>query len=219
MQKRHIPPWQAGRVRLRLIEAQDLPRTLAWRNQEHVRRWFFDSEPLAHEQHAAWFARYQQRDDDFVFIIEETGEMLPSPSGRGAGGEGGLKKSSTANSPHVGPISPHPNPFPDHEYMVPGEGTNLRPIGQAAIYNIDWVNRTGEFGRLMIGEADAAGRGLAREATLAVVTLALRQLGLREVHLEVVPGNVRAMRVYEASGFEVTGRTEKAVRMSKRAAA
>jgi RimJ/RimL family protein N-acetyltransferase len=66
----------------------------------------------------------------------------------------------------------------------------------------------------MIGEADAAGRGLAREATRAVVDLALRQLGLEEVYLEVIPTNLRAIRVYEACGFEVRDRSEKAVRMS-----
>jgi RimJ/RimL family protein N-acetyltransferase len=170
MGKRHIPPLQAERVRLRLLEEQDLPRTLAWRNQDHIRHWFFYSERLTPEQHAGWFARYQPRDDDFVFIIEET-----------------------AGEP--------------------------RPIGQVAIYNVDWVGGTAEFGRLMIGEADAAGRGLARAATEAVVALALEQLGLREVYLEVIPSNVRAIKVYEACGFEVSGRSEKAVRMSKRAAA
>ena len=45
------------------------------------------------------------------------------------------------------------------------------------------------------------------------------RLGLREIYLEVIPSNVRAIRVYEACGFEVTGSTEKALRMSKRAAA
>ena len=64
---------KAGRIRLRLLEEQDLPQTLAWRNQDHIRRWFFSSERLTPEQHAGWFARYRQRDDDFVFIIEETG--------------------------------------------------------------------------------------------------------------------------------------------------
>jgi len=167
MGKRHLPPLQAGRVRLRLLEEQDLPRTLAWRNQDHIRRWFFFSERLTLQQHTGWFARYQQRDDDFVFIIEEAG--------------GGL-----------------------------------RPIGQVAIYNIDWDNGRAEFGRLMLGEPGAAGRGLAREATNAAVAVALERLGLQEIHLEVVPSNVRAIKVYEACGFEVTGSTEKAIRMSKR---
>jgi diamine N-acetyltransferase len=173
MQKRHIPPVQTPRVRLRLLEERDLPQTLAWRNQDGIRRWFFSSQRLTPEQHAEWFARYRQRDDDFVFIIEEAGH------------------------PHT--------------------GTRLRPIGQAALYDIDWVRGTAQYGRLMIGETDAAGRGLAREVTDALVALALGQLGLQEIHLEVLPGNVRAIKVYEACGFEVAGSTEKALRMSKRA--
>jgi RimJ/RimL family protein N-acetyltransferase len=166
MGKRHIPPLLAPRVRLRLIKEQDLPRTLAWRNQDHIRRWFFFSQPLTPEQHAGWFARYQQRDDDFVFIIEDE---------------------------------------------------SSEPIGQVALYNVDWSAGTAEFGRLMIGQPEAAGRGLAREATAAACALALDQLGLREVYLEVIPENLRAIRVYEACGFEVTGHTEKVVRMSLRA--
>ncbi len=175
MAKRHIPPLQSGRIRLRLLEEQDLPRTLDRRNQDLVRRWFFASEPLTPQQHAAWFARYQQRDDDFVFMIEEV--------------------------------------------IHPDADAQSRPIGQAALYNIDWVHRSAEYGRLMIGEPDAAGRGLAREATDALVALAREQLGLREIHLEVIPSNTRAIRVYEACGFVVTGHTERAVRMSKRAVA
>ena len=146
-EKRRIRPLQTPRGRLRLLEERDLPQTLAWRNQDHVRRWFFNSERLSPEQHAGWFARYRQRDDDFVFIIEEAGDQW-------------------------------------------------RPVGQVAIYDVDWLSGTAEFGRLMIGEPDATGRGLAREATDAVVTMAFEQLGLREVHLEVMPGNVRAVKVY-----------------------
>jgi RimJ/RimL family protein N-acetyltransferase len=177
MEKRHLSPLQAGRVRLRLLEERDLPRTLAWRNQDHVRRWFFRSEPLTPQQHAAWFACYRQRDDDFVFIIEEQ------------------------RSRHT-PCACY-----------------FRPVGQVALYNIDWLKCTAEFGRLMIGEADSAGRGLAREATAALLGLALGKFGLQEVYLEVMPSNVRAIKVYEACGFVVTGRTETTVRMSKRAAA
>ena len=106
MEKRSIRPLQAGRVRLRLIEEQDLPRTLAWRNQEHIRRWFFASELLAPEEHIAWFARYQNSPRRLHLYY------------RGSGPAGGV-----------------------------------RPIGQVALYNIDWVRGTAEFGRLMIGEA------------------------------------------------------------------
>ena len=99
MQKRHIPPLQAGRVRLRLLEEQDLPRTLAWRNQDHIRRWFFSSERLTPEQHAAWFARYRQRDDDFVFIIEE------AQARAGARGRSDKRPSTTSIGPAGRPNS------------------------------------------------------------------------------------------------------------------
>ena len=72
MSKRSIAPLANGRVRLRLLEESDLPMTLAWRNQDHIRRWFLTSDLISPEQHRAWFERYKDRDDDFVFVIEET---------------------------------------------------------------------------------------------------------------------------------------------------
>jgi len=200
MGKRYIPPLQTGRICLRLLEEQDLPRTLAWRNQDHIRRWFFFSERLTPEQHAGWFARYNQRDDDFVFIIEELSGNFPS---------------SCENEE----VQANARPSTQYSVLSTMPCDKSRPIGQVAIYNIDWASGTAEFGRLMIGENGAAGRGLARAATDAVVTLAFEQLGLQEIYLEVVPGNVRAIKVYEACGFEVTGSTEKAVLMGKRATA
>jgi RimJ/RimL family protein N-acetyltransferase len=71
MTKRHIDPINGGRVRLRLLVESDLPMTLAWRNQDHIRKWFINSERLTAEQHRSWFEQYARRDDDFVFIIEE----------------------------------------------------------------------------------------------------------------------------------------------------
>jgi RimJ/RimL family protein N-acetyltransferase len=217
MGKRHLPPIQAGRVRLRLLEEQDLPRTLAWRNQDHIRRWFFFNERLTLEQHTGWFARYQQRDDDFVFIIEETESSRHTPCAVRPAvlAAGHIQKPEASGGQHT-----------DHASTVPSacysscpameSGDEFRPIGQVAIYNIDWDSGTAELGRLMLGEPAAAGRGLAREATNAVVALALERLGLQEIYLEVIPDNVRAIKVYEVCGFEVTRSSEKAVRMSKR---
>jgi RimJ/RimL family protein N-acetyltransferase len=164
MKKRHVAPLHTGRIRLRLLAEHDLPQTLAWRNLDHIRRWFFHHEQISAEQHGRWFADYQSRDDDFVFVIEEA-------------------------------------------------ASGYRPIGQAAIYNVDWLLRTAEFGRLMIGDDRAAGRGLAQEATSALVALAFNEFRLREVHLEVIPTNARAIRTYEACGFKVSTSTAQAVKM------
>jgi diamine N-acetyltransferase len=79
--KRAVAPLAAGRIRLRLLQAADLPLTLAWRNQAEIRRWFFYSERITPEQHGAWYAQYAERDDDFVFIIEEI-QRLHQPVGQ-----------------------------------------------------------------------------------------------------------------------------------------
>ena len=143
-------------MRLRLLEEADLPMTRAWRNQDHIRKWFFNSDIITPEQHQAWWRRYQERDDDFVFIIEET-------------------------------------------------ETLKRPMGQVALYNIDWAAGRAEFGRLMIGEADAQGQGLARLATSTIVDEALTAWGIKEVYLEVLPANLPALAIYRGCGFRELG--------------
>ncbi|MBM3560419.1 MAG: GNAT family N-acetyltransferase, partial [Alphaproteobacteria bacterium] len=135
--KRAVGPIEAHGIRLRLLEAGDLPMTLAWRNEDHIRRWFFTSQAIAPEQHWAWWERYRTLDSDFVFIIEDTAALK-------------------------------------------------RPVGQVALYNIDWLAGRAEYGRLLIGDAVARGRGLARAATAALVDHGFHTWGLREIHLEVL---------------------------------
>jgi diamine N-acetyltransferase len=155
--KRAIGPISQGRVRLRLLEESDLPLTLKWRNQDHIRKWFFHSEVLSPDQHRDWFEQYRRRDDDFVFVIEET-------------------------------------------------QTFCRPVGQVSLYHIDWVARRAELGRLMIGDPEAAGQGLAHLATELLLKEALESMGLQEVYLELLSDNVAAFAVYRAIGFQITSR-------------
>jgi len=166
MAKRPIAPLSRGSIRLRLLEEADLPTTLRWRNQDHIRKWFFFSEVITPEQHCAWYEKYRLRDDDFVFVIEET-EML------------------------------------------------RKPVGQVALYNIDWKARRSEFGRLMIGEPDAAGQGLARAATALLVDTGLAQWGLTEIYLDVYVENAAALAIYRACGFRVISEHEGVFTMSK----
>jgi len=67
--KREIPIVENERARLRLLERADLPLTLQWRNQDEIRRWFLNTSILSEEAHGAWFERYEQLDNDFVFLI------------------------------------------------------------------------------------------------------------------------------------------------------
>ena len=81
MAKRPVAPLVNGRVRLRLIEEADLPMTLAWRNRDDIRQWFLTTDVISADRHRHWYEQYTDRDDDFVFIIEET-ETLRRPVGQ-----------------------------------------------------------------------------------------------------------------------------------------
>ena len=154
MPKRFVPVRENEQVRLRLLRSSDLQLTLHWRNQDHIRRWFFHSDLITPEQHTRWFEQYAERDDDFVFVIEDVQN----------GGQ---------------------------------------PVGQVALYHVDWQQSRAEFGRLMIGEDSAAGKGLAFTATQLTLQIAFQSLGLREVYLEVYADNSRAIAIYTRAGFQV----------------
>ena len=142
---------------LRLLEEADLPRALAWRNQDHIRRWFLHSDVITPEQHRQWFEAHRDRDDDFVFVIEETQDLH-------------------------------------------------KPVGQVSLYRIDWAGHRAEYGRLLIGEPDAVGRGLAHEATDLLIQYATTTLAIREIELEVFADNAAAIAIYSACGFSVQER-------------
>jgi diamine N-acetyltransferase len=155
--KRQIGPLTSGRVRLRLLQEADLPMTLAWRNQDHIRTWFVHSDVITPDQHRRWYEGYRDRDDDFVFVIEEI-------------------------------------------------ETLHRPVGQVALYRIDRAAKRAEFGRLLVGDPEARGHGLAAAATRLLMAEAFGPMALNEVVLEVFETNSAALAVYQACGFVETGR-------------
>ncbi len=161
--KRSLKPEVAGQMSLRPIEASDLAATLAWRNRDEARVWFKTSSPISTEQHQAWFDKYLQRDDDFVFIVEY----------------------------------------------------EQKPVGQAAVYGIDWEQRIGEVGRFLVAP-DAAGKGYIKHACAQLINLCHEQLGLSEVFLEVFEKNARAISVYLANGFSEDRRYDGLIRMTRK---
>ena len=58
----------------------------------------------------------------------------------------------------------------------------------------------------MIGAAEAAGRGLAHEATDVLIRYATTTLGLHEIELEVFADNAPAIAIYSACGFRLRQR-------------
>jgi len=102
----------------------------------------------------------------------------------------------------------------DFVFIIEAKDLDGIPIGQIALYDIDWEQRRGEYGRLMIGEPAAKGKGYAQDATQLVLEVAAEQFGLKEVYLEVYTHNQAARRVYEKSGFIVTESGPEVTKMS-----
>jgi RimJ/RimL family protein N-acetyltransferase len=164
--KRHIEPYRHKRIILRLLTSKDLPKTMAWRNQEEVRRWFNYSKLITDSEHRAWFEKYSELDDDFVFVVSRTDN---------------------------------------------GEDQ----IGQVSVFKIDWENKIGEVGRLMIGELDALNQGFGSEAFEALVLFTSEKLGLKNLTLEVFETNTRAIPIYVKMGFRAYGKNKNLLLMAK----
>lgn len=81
----------------------------------------------------------------------------------------------------------------------------MRPVGFCGLYMIDATHRRAEFG-ILIGEADARGRGLGTKVTSEILRVAFDELGLNRVFLELLASNSLARRVYEKCGFQLEGR-------------
>jgi diamine N-acetyltransferase len=84
------------------------------------------------------------------------------------------------------------------------ETINLqKPVGQISIYNIDLHKEEAEFGRLLIGEKEARGKGLAKEAARLLITWAFRSFQLKRIYLEVLKNNENAIGLYRDCGFSI----------------
>lgn len=165
MSKRELPIIEDNRIILRLLEQNDLPLTLHWRNQDNIRKWFINTEIIQDDKHLAWFEHYKNLDNDFVFII--------------------LAKD-----------------------------LDNQPVGQISLYNINWVVGHAEYGRLMIGNPLAKGKGYARQATTILLKVAFNILNLNQIHLDVKPANTSAIAIYKLAGFIITKQSSDLITMT-----
>jgi RimJ/RimL family protein N-acetyltransferase len=80
-----------------------------------------------------------------------------------------------------------------------------RPVGNIALQDVDYRNRTAELG-IYIGDPDSRGKGYGTEAVHLLLGFAFRMLGLQNVMLRVYEYNEAAIRVYAKAGFQEFGR-------------
>jgi len=76
-----------------------------------------------------------------------------------------------------------------------------RPIGQASLYNVEWATGRSEFGRLMVGEEEALGRGYGRKIVEGIARHALDVLGLTELYSWIKADNEPSIRALLSSGY------------------
>ena len=81
---------------------------------------------------------------------------------------------------------------------------NDRPIGCVYFLNIDKVHKKAEYG-VLIGEADARGKGYGTKIAKIMLRYGFHALGLHRIYLRALEGNDRAVRTYENAGFRREG--------------
>jgi RimJ/RimL family protein N-acetyltransferase len=83
-------------------------------------------------------------------------------------------------------------------------------IGYLQLTNIDAVHRSAMLG-MRIGEAAERGKGYGSDALRLALYYCWNHLNLSRIQLGVYGTNERAVRLYEAFGFQVEGRLRKAL--------
>ena len=76
------------------------------------------------------------------------------------------------------------------------ERATWRPIGNTALHGVDYRNRTAEIG-ILIGEADARGKGYGTETIRLMLDYGFTALGLNNLMLRVFEYNLAAQRAYQ----------------------
>jgi len=102
----------------------------------------------------------------------------------------------------------------DYVFIIEEKGVFNKSIGQISLYNIDRANNRGELGRLMVGEEEARGKGLAKKATRLLVGIAFNNFLMKELYLNVFKNNYPAIHIYEQCGFKKVKKVDNMLEMN-----
>lgn len=76
-------------------------------------------------------------------------------------------------------------------------------LGCNSLYQIDNINRTAEYGRIIV-DKQFSGRCYGYKMTMAALRIAKERLGLDSVRLSVYKDNFSAITVYKRAGFLIS---------------
>jgi len=82
--------------------------------------------------------------------------------------------------------------------------TLKRTVGSCALYNIN--DDKAEFGRMLIGDKEAHGRGIGFLATLLCLHIGFEKLMLKTITANVHEENIAAVKSYLKAGFVIYGK-------------
>jgi RimJ/RimL family protein N-acetyltransferase len=82
--------------------------------------------------------------------------------------------------------------------------TGEEVVGAIYLLDIDWQHRNAELA-IWIGEANARGNGIGRQAVKAMLDHAFGDLNLERVYLSVLTDNKRAVALYHSCSFSTEG--------------
>ncbi|MGA7669157.1 MAG: GNAT family protein [Nitrolancea sp.] len=94
------------------------------------------------------------------------------------------------------------------------ENSSLRPIGTTSLLGVDHRHSRADFG-IIIGEANARGKGYGTEATSLTLDYAFNAVGLENVMLTVYEFNVAGIAAYHRAGFKDIGRRRRCSRLGR----
>ena len=81
-------------------------------------------------------------------------------------------------------------------------------IGTVSLEKISWINRTATLG-IFIGEEDYRSKGYGTEAIKLILEYGFKYMNLRNINLDLMEFNTRALKCYEKCGFKEYGRRRK----------
>ncbi|MFC4558217.1 GNAT family N-acetyltransferase [Virgibacillus kekensis] len=83
--------------------------------------------------------------------------------------------------------------------------TSGRAIGHISLNRIDRKNKSARIGRVLVGDKNYRGQGIAREMINQVLKIAFEELNMHRVSLGVYDFNAPAITCYERAGFQKEG--------------
>jgi acetyltransferase, GNAT family len=88
-------------------------------------------------------------------------------------------------------------------------GVLEKPIGYAALYDIDKSSKKCEFGRIIVDKSRISKKGIGYQITKCLCEIGFEKLGLEMIYLEVFSDNIPAIKTYLKAGFVEKNRYEK----------